>query len=357
MDTLKRMGSIAVQAVASTALMKRLVMAMPAAALVGFLGISLAASNAFGAFIQGPVDASGFPTYVQDGNGLRLAQCLDPGGGCGLAAEILPLFPVYWSAQARMATYGGKGGNPDASRPGGAATATLTMQLGGSYTINPVTGERDPSGTPIVLQSLQLQIDGLRDGFDYTGTTPFGVLDALTANVETDAFGRTTNTDAIKVVFEAELGVVDPFGGIGGLDNFLTCADGTPLPGFLGNMVLGALAECTGTGSPAGFENVFRLAGSEVGGGPNLWAEYVNQLAEPDSGDPDGRFAIGLDGTLGGGPGPQPTTSVDTIETNQFVIVGQVVSVPEPGAGWLVLCGLAGLAGYRGPQRRGCTRS
>ena len=211
MDTLKRMGSIAVQAVASTALMKRLVMAMPAAALVGFLGISLAASNAFGAFIQGPVDASGFPTYVQDGNGLRLAQCLDPGGGCGLAAEILPLFPVYWSAQARMATYGGKGGNPDASRPGGAATATLTMQLGGSYTINPVTGERDPSGTPIVLQSLQLQIDGLRDGFDYTGTTPFGVLDALTANVETDAFGRTTNTDAIKVVFEAELGVVDPF--------------------------------------------------------------------------------------------------------------------------------------------------
>ena len=314
--------------------------------------IVFAVPNAFAGLLNGLIDvARGFPIAYQDANGLTLEPCLATTGECGPAAEIPTTFPNalhYWIAEARMPTYGGKGGNPDATRPGGQATATLRMELMGTFPLD-VNGERLPvAGNEIVIQSLEFRIDSLLDQQLYTVTTPFGIFDAIVANVDLDNEGlRTRNVDTIKETFTAPAEPVAPgsFDQSGfptapysavpwsftGMDRFLTCVGGPQPTGFLGPLVVivgvPTLVECTLEGSPLGPAfDVFRVEGPEVGGGPTLWAEL--------SGTP---FATGVTPWVPGEP------SIDMIETTQFRITGQLASAAAPVPA-LAPMGLAALA-------------
>ncbi|MBW2694655.1 MAG: hypothetical protein JRE57_18855 [Deltaproteobacteria bacterium] len=302
--------------------------------------VTLIAPRAFAGFFDGVVDPlHGFPDSYQDANGLVLQPCLTTTGECGPADEVPTSFPnpvFYWIAEARMPTYGGKGGNPDATRPGGQATATLRMELMGSFPLD-VNGDPVPvAGGQLVLQSLQFRIDSLLDQQLYTVTTPFGEFNAIPADVDfDDDGGRTRNVDSIKETFQFPDDPIPPGSfdqstfptspystvpwTFSGMDLFLTCAGGPQPSGFLGPVVVivgvPTLVECTIEGSPLGPAfDVFRVEGPEVGGGPTLWAEL--------SGTP---FATGVVPWV---PGDPP---VDMIETTQFRIVGHVIPVPEPG--------------------------
>jgi len=304
----------------------------PFAVIALFFVIGLAGPGAFGGSLHGPVvSPHDFPGWFEDANGLALKPCLATTADCGPPADIPTTFPNpvhYWIAQARIPTYGGKGGNPDANRPGGQATATLTMELLGTFPMN-VDGDRIPiAGSQLVIQSLQVRIDSLLDQQLYTVTTPFGVFDNIVANVDFDGTGqRRGNVDTIKETFEnpdpAPAGDFDqstfpavPYSttpwSFSGMDRFLTCVGGPQPTGFLGpvQVILGVptLVECTITGSPLGPAfDIFRVEGPEVGGGPNLWNEL--------QGTP---FAIGLTPWVVGEP------PVDMIETTQFRITGHV---------------------------------
>ena len=337
--------------------------------VVTSLFVALVAPRAFAGLLDGAVDAlHGFPDSYRDANGLVLEPCLATTGACGPADEVPTSFPnpvFYWIAEARMPTYGGKGGNPDATRPGGQATATLRMELMGTFPLD-IDGNRVPvAGGQLVLQSLQIRIDSLLDQQLYTVTTPFGVFDAIPANVDFDGTGeRTRNVDSIKETFQLPADPIPPgsFDQSGlpsspyspvpwtfsGMDLFLTCAGGPQPSGFLGPVVVivnvPTLVECTIEGSPLGPAfDVFRVEGPEVGGGPTLWAEL--------SGTP---FATGVVPWV---PGEPP---VDMIETTQFRITGQVVPpppVPALGPGALAamaaLLALLGLRASRLPPRLG----
>ncbi len=303
-------------------------------ATITLVVLALASTNVFGGLVNGPIDPlHNFPVSYQDANGLTLRPCLATTGDCGPLDEVPTTFPnvvFYWIAEARMPTYGGKGGNPDATRPGGQATATLRMELMGTFPIN-VDGDRPPvAGGELVIQSLSFRIDSLLDQQFYTVTTPFGVFDNIPAVVDFDETGqRTRNVDSIKEGFQFQDDPVLPgtfdqsaFPGspyspvpwtFTGMDVFLTCSGGPQPTGFLGpvQVIVGepTLIECTISGSPLGPAfDIFRIEGPEVGGGPILWAELM--------GTP---FAIGVDPWV---PGTPP---VDMIETTQFRITGQVV--------------------------------
>jgi len=335
--------------------------------------VSFFAISASGELIVGPVGGPGdsnLPLSYQDGNGLTLEQCVDPAVQCG-TVEVPAIRPPglsdpldYWVAEARMQTYGGKGGNPDIFRPGGQATATLTMQLSRAYVL-------DVNGDPIisndnryVMQSLQFRIDSLRDGFAYKITTPFGVFDNIVATADFDGPGgvRIRNVDTIKETFQfpdfAEPAVTGSaltdaarfdqsgFGAAGGtysatpysatnpfpgMDRFLTCVT-DPGTGFLGPLVViltvPTLVECTIEGSPLGAAfNIFRIEGSQVGGGPELWDD-LSREETPGSGP---KFTCGINLITGLEEClDRPTTSVNMIETNQFRIIGKVSSTVVP---------------------------
>ncbi|MBW2726172.1 MAG: hypothetical protein JRE71_17485, partial [Deltaproteobacteria bacterium] len=130
-----------------------------------------------------------------------------------------------------------------------------------------------------------------------------------------------------------------------GMDRFLTCAT-DPGTGFLGPLdIFGALGECTVTGSPLGAAfNIFRIEGSQVGGGPELWDD-LSREETPGSGPKftcGTNLITGLEECL-----DRPTTSVNMIETNQFRIIGKVSSavVPTPATAWLLILAL-GLLGW-----------
>ncbi len=304
------------------------------ATIITLLFVGLTAPSVLGGLESGSVDPlTGFPASYRDANGLVLQPCLCTNGACGPADEVPTTFPnpvFYWIAEARMPTYGGKGGNPDAQRPGGQATATLRLELLGTFPLD-ANGDRVPiAGQELVIQSLQFRIDSLLDQELYTVTTPFGVFDNIVAIVEFDEAGqRTRNVDSIKEGFQSPDDPVlpgdfdqtgfpaDPYSpapwSFAGMDRFLTCAGGPQSSGFLGPVEMSqgipTMVECTINGSPLGPAfNVFRVEGPEVGGGPNLWAEL--------SGTP---FANGLDPW---DPGAPP---VDMIETTQFRITGHIV--------------------------------
>jgi hypothetical protein len=342
-------------------ILKRPAIALALALTVFFSSPSLAG------LLDGLLDAvHGFPAYYTDANGLSLQPCLSTDGACGAPEEIPTTFPnpvVYWTAQARMYTYGGKGGNPDAARPGGQSTATLIMTLVGTYPID-ANDERTPvAGQELVLQSMEFRIDSLLDGQLYTVTTPFGVFADIPANVNFNPDGsRASNSDAIKETFQLPPDPILPgtfdqsaypttpystaSGAFSGFDRFLTCAGGPQPSGFLAPVVLGEAIECTIEGSPLGAAfDVFRVEGPEVGGGPNLWAELSGT-----------EFAIGLDPWVAGAP------AIDAVETTQFLITGHVLPPPPPpvpSASWpirgvLVLLMIAGgLAAQRSLAGRG----
>lgn len=300
------------------------------------------ASVAIAGLFSGGVDPlHGFPSFYRDANDLVLQPCLATNGSCGPADEVPTTFPnpvFYWVAQARMYTYGGKGGNPDAARPGGQSTATLTMHLAGTYPLD-ANGDRTPvAGQELVLQSMEFRVDSLLDGELYTVTTPFGVFDNIPANVNFNSDGsRGSNSDAVKEAFQFPPDPVAPGNfdqssyptsppgtvpwTFSGFDRFLTCAGGPQPSGFLAPVPLGepGMLECTIEGSPLGPSyDVFRVEGPEVGGGPRLWAELSGS-----------EFAIGLDPWVEGQP------SIDSVETTQFLITGQVLPpAPVPFASW-----------------------
>jgi hypothetical protein len=314
-------------------LISGLVLLTPAASMAGFL--------------NGLIDAlNGFPASYTDSNGLSLQPCLDTSGACGPAAEVPTTFPtpfpvVYYNAIARMYTYGGKGGNPDAARPGGQSTGTLIMSLMGTYALDANGDPIIAAGQEVVLQTMEFRVDSLLDGQLYTVTTPFGVFADIQANVayEPDGVTRSSNSDAIKetLVFPGEPVAPGSFdqsgypsapystvsGSYSGFDVFLTCAGGPQASGFLApvDVLTGEPLECTISGSPLGpAYDVFRIEGPEVGGGPTIYAE----LAGTD-------FAIGLTPWVAGDP------SIDMVETNQFLITGHVLPpppLPVPSASW-----------------------
>ena len=321
------------------------------------------APNAHAGLLDDVVDAlHGFPKSYQDANGLVLEPCLETTGPCGPVDEVPTTFPntvFYWIAEARMPTYGGKGGNPDATRPGGQATATLRMELMGTFPLD-VNGDRVPvAGGQLVLQGLEIRIDSLLDQELYTVTTPYGVFNDIPANVDFDAGGeRTRNVDSLKQTFQFPIEPITPgnfnqsaLPGVpystapftfSGMDQFLICAGGPQPSGFLGpvGLIVGVptLLECTIEGSPLGGAfDVFRVEGPEVGGGPTLWAEL--------SGTP---FATGVVPWV---PGEPP---IDMIETTQFRITGQVVSAPAlPALGPGATASLAALLLAMGMRARG----
>lgn len=318
--------------------------------IITLLTVALAAPSASAGLLHGLIDAlHGFPAWYQDANGLMLEPCLATTGDCGPTEEVPTTFPnpvIYWVAEARRPTYGGKGGNPDATRPGGQATATLRMELMGTYPLDAEGNLVIVAGQELVLQSLQVRIDSLLHGELYTVTTPFGVFDDIPANVDFDAEGqRTGNVDSIKETFQFPPEPISPGNfdqsafptgpyssfpwSFSGMDEFLTCENGPQPSGFLGPVVdiLGVptLVGCTVEGSPLGPAfNVFRVEGPEVGGGPTLWAEL--------EGTP---FATGVVPWISGEP------SIDMIDTTQFRIIGQVI--PEPTSAMQLVAGIIGL--------------
>jgi len=329
------------------------------------LFVALYAPCAGAGLLEGVIDAlHGFPETYQDANGLVLEPCLDTTGPCGPTDEVPTTFPnpvFYWIAEARLPSYGGKGGNPDATRPGGQATATLRMELMGTFPLD-INGDRVPiAGGQLVLQSLQVRVDSLLDQQLYTVTTPFGVFADIPAVVDFDETGaRTRNVDSLKHTDQLPIDPIAPGNfdqsafptspyspvsfSLSGMDLFLTCAGGPQPTGFLGPVavILGVptLLECTIEGSPLGPAfDVFRVEGPEVGGGPLLWAEL--------QGTP---FATGVVPWV---PGDPP---VNMIETTQFRITGQLgpaPPVPSVGTvGLVVLSGFLMLVALRAQRLR-----
>ncbi len=131
------------------------------------------------------------------------------------------------------------------------------------------------------------------------------------------------------------------------MDRFLTCVT-DPGTGFLGPLVViltvPTLVECTIEGSPLGAAfNIFRIEGSQVGGGPELWDD-LSREETPGSGP---KFTCGINLITGLEEClDRPTTSVNMIETNQFRIIGKVspTVVPALQPPFIVLCAVLLLA-------------
>ncbi len=199
----------------------------------------------------GPLDpVTGYPTYFQDSNGLRLSHCFDGSALCGGAESPLPdpsapvSFPdnfpdesFYFLSQAVINLPGGGKATYDGS---------VEADFGGEV----APGQR--AG----LNRLRLRID-TPDAGHYSVTTPYGV-DEFDVAVAGD---RTIN-------FTEDIGVAaNTFDGVlgGRVGTFLQWDTG-PIAGPDGHMYVGDPATAHAvTGSPFG-TNFFRIDGPDIGG-------------------------------------------------------------------------------------------
>lgn len=161
------------------------------AALTG-TGTGGAASVSTGADGKGPdgIDAAtGFPSWYQDDNGVRLAECIDPAdpycivladpfysGGAVSGAPAFSNFPeeyFYFFAHGEVATPGCAG-----TAPGRAFVRMAHEAAFGGADGAPINGDQ------IVFGRVRLRASGLCPDTDYTFTHPYGQ-----AVVRTDAAG------------------------------------------------------------------------------------------------------------------------------------------------------------------------
>jgi hypothetical protein len=165
------------------------------AVTVALSGTGFAGSSAVSPGVR-PDD--GFPTWYQDGNGVRLAPCIDPSdtrcvvlGGAGFDPANPVSFPdnyppefFYALADSEvMQTPGCEG-----SAPG---TAMLRLALEGTF-----AGDGAQAGQQIVFGRVRFNAtSGLCPGQTYTLTTPYGDL-PVTANAD-GAVARTVGTTDI----------------------------------------------------------------------------------------------------------------------------------------------------------------
>ncbi|HEX5495967.1 MAG TPA: hypothetical protein VFX70_15470 [Mycobacteriales bacterium] len=201
----------------------------------------------------GPVSAdTGFPTYVQDSNGLRLQHCLDGSLLCGAAESPLPdptqpiSFPGNFPEESFFFN----------------ATAKATLPLGGNAlfvgTIEAgFSGGEPAQGHQHMLNRIRLRIDTPQAGH-YTVTHPYGV----------DEFDVPAGGDR-SINFTEDIGIADGvFDGVldGRVDPFLTWDTGLVSGADGGEYVGDPGVDHAVTGSPFG-TNFFRIDGPNIGGG------------------------------------------------------------------------------------------
>jgi K319-like protein len=199
----------------------------------------------------GPLDpTTGYPTYYQDSNGLRLSHCYDGSALCGGAESPLPdptkpvSFPdnfpeesFYFLSQATIDLPGGTRATYD---------GTVEADFGGEV----APGQR------AAFNRLRLRID-TPDAGHYTITTPYGV----------DEFDVAAGGDR-SINFTEDIGIAaNTFDGVlgGRVGTFLEWDTG-PIKGPDGDMYVGDPSTSHAvTGSPFG-TNFFRIDGPDIGG-------------------------------------------------------------------------------------------
>jgi hypothetical protein len=199
----------------------------------------------------GPLDpVTGYPTYFQDSNGLRLSHCFDGSALCGGAESPLPdpsqppSFPdnfpeesFYFLSQATI------------NLPNG-AKATYDGSVEADY-----GGEVAP-GQRAGLNRLRLRID-TPEGGHYKVITPYGVDEFDVATGGTRTINFTEDIGVAANTFDGVLG--------GRVGTFLEWDTG-PIQGPDGDMYVGDPSTAHAvTGSPYG-TNFFEIDGPDIGG-------------------------------------------------------------------------------------------
>jgi hypothetical protein len=200
----------------------------------------------------GPIDARvGFPLWLQDDKGVRLALCLDANGLC---LATLPNVSQPASVNDRLINFPGEAfwwsGAADMNLPNG-GRARLTLSKEAAFTTDTAT-----IGNQISFDRVRVRIDGLTPNVTYTVTHPFGVL-TLVADADgsintTEDIGCGSSPCDFRVALNGTLGVFlkwDP-----------AIAPVAPI-GYVGDPNVPHAV----TGSPLN-TNFFRVAGPNVGG-------------------------------------------------------------------------------------------
>lgn len=203
---------------------------------------------------RGPVSAEhGFPTWFQDGNGVRLELCLDQNGMC-LLENPLPgepiSFPDNFGAEAFWF----------------AADSTLEGPNGEEFSLVLATeaafaDEEPVQGDQVAFGRIRVRASGLVPGESYTVTHPYGTNTFVAQDADrninvTDDHGcfDTPCSAGFDRVLNSKVGP------------FLKWPSGAPT-GYLGDPDVAHVV----TGSPSG-NNLFRV----VGGGLNLTTDLFN---------------------------------------------------------------------------------
>ncbi|HEX5497164.1 MAG TPA: hypothetical protein VFX70_21585 [Mycobacteriales bacterium] len=199
----------------------------------------------------GPLDPqTGYPTYFEDSNGLRLSHCFDGSALCGGAESPLPdpskppSFPDNFPAESPYFLAQSVINLPDGSR------AVLVATVEASFGSEVGAGER------AIINRVRMRIT-TPDLGHYTVTSPYGV----------DEFDVTAIEDR-NINFTNDIGIAaNNFDGVvnGRVDPFLTWDTGL-ISAPDGHEYVGDPGTPHAvTGSPFG-TNVFRIDGPDIGG-------------------------------------------------------------------------------------------
>lgn len=293
------------------------------AALAAFsASAALAESGAVGAISPD----NGYPIYYENadevngvdvqtvspgvnGQPLRLSLCLKNNGLCLLDGDVtlidpqLPFpanyggtFPdeaFYWTGDAEVVTTNGGDG-------------MLIMALEAAF-----LNEAVIDGDQIVFGRIRLRIDNLIAGEEYTLTTPFGVFNEVAEAAGRRGINMTEDIGGfLEASFDVVLGAkVGPFlvpvgfdpdsPAVTDADGIGYIADPNVLTAVTGSVITNAHA--FGAAAVPGPANFFRIEGPSVGiGSPD-------QCADP-------------------GLGGDPVATDDCVETDQFLISGQIAA-------------------------------
>ena len=230
-------------------------------------------------------EGTGFPVWMEDGNGLRLEPCLDR-SHCSVPppdAGRAPSTPgnigdrvTYWSATATMATNDG-------------GSASLALTTGGGF----LPRSEPADGAQQVVNSIRIRVDNLQPGATYEVTHPYGV------ETFTDVDGGARGID-----YTEEVGcLAAPCG------DFATALNGRVGPWLVWDAAKG--------GPPAGYV-----------GDPSTNHEVTGSPMTDADGNPQDYFKI--EGPNVGGPG------VDVVRKDLFSVEGKVsglAAFASPGGG------------------------
>ena len=301
--------------------------ASPASVDVALSGTGFAGSSAVSSSVR---DADGFPTWYQDGNGVRVVPCLDvadprcvvlagdgfdPAKPMSFPANFPPEFFYSLADSEVVSTPGCEGSEP--------GTAMLRLALEASF----ANGVAEP-GQQTTFGRVRFNVtSGLCPGATYTFTTPYGNFDATA-----DAAGGVART----------VGTIDL--GCGGAPcNFGSALSSPVLDGLV------RWAPGVGDPAPAGYLGDGVSYHPIVGGTYTVAGKPVNyfEISAPDGSSVartnrflvSGKLASGLEAAPVGFADQQITTTSAT-KTVTFTNVGSaavsvadaVLAGPDPGA-------------------------